>query len=260
MYLRAALGVIPRPRPAGLPSRELTTVVRADPRRLAFYQRVCGFRVSDRLPLLYPHVLGFGSAMRLMTGGDFPFPVIGLVHVANQVAQKRVLTSSDELTITVSAQDLREHPRGRQFDMVTAAAVDGEQVWLERSTYLRVERKKEKEQRPQADPVTPHALWRVSPRVGHDYAAASGDHNPIHTSRLGARLFGFPRPIAHGMWSLARSLAAVEGRLPGTVTVDAAFKLPILLPAKVGFVYAGEEFSVFDARSGKPHLTGRIAA
>ena len=72
------------------------------------------------------------------------------------------------------------------------------------------------------------------PGSGTDYAAVSGDHNPIHTSRLGARLFGFPRPIAHGMWSKARCLAALEGRLPDAYTVDVAFKLPILLPATVG--------------------------
>ena len=35
-----------------------------------------------------------------------------------------------------------------------------------------------------------------------------------------ARLFGFPRAIAHGMWTKARCLAALEGRLPDAYTVD----------------------------------------
>jgi acyl dehydratase len=260
MYLKAALSVIPRPRPATLPSRELSLVAKADPARLAAYQRVCGFRLNERLPLPYPHIMGFELAMRLMTGPDFPFPVVGLVHVNNLLEQRRVLTMADELTITAQAQDLREHPRGQQFDMVTTATADGAQVWRESSTYLRISRKTEREPRAETAPQTPHALWRVGTQVGHDYADASGDHNPIHTSRLGARIFGFPRPIAHGMWSLARAVAALEGRLPDEVSVEAAFKLPILLPAKVGFVYADHEFALFDAKSGRPHLTGKIAA
>lgn len=260
MHLKAALSVIPRPRPGTLPTRELTAVAKADPARLASYQSVCGFRLSERLPLPYPHIVGFDLAMRLMSGFDFPFPVIGLVHVNNRIEQRRALTLADELTVTAQAVDLREHPRGQQFDMVTTASVDGVEVWRENSTYLRISRKQGSERREQAAPVTPHALWRVGTRVGHDYAAASGDHNPIHTSKLGARIFGFPKPIAHGMWSLARCVAALEGRLPEALSVDAAFKSPILLPGKVGFVFADQGFSLFDAKSGRPHLIGRIAA
>jgi acyl dehydratase len=96
-------------------------------------------------------------------------------------------------------------------------------------------------------------------RAGTDYADISGDHNPIHTSRIGARLFGFPRPIAHGMWSKARCLAALEGRLPAEYTVDVTFKQPILLPARVSFHAApagtGWEFRV---DSGRPHLAGVV--
>jgi acyl dehydratase len=96
--------------------------------------------------------------------------------------------------------------------------------------------------------------------VGVRYAAVSGDHNPIHTSRLAARLLGFPRPIAHGMWSKARCLASLEGRLPDAYTVDVAFKLPILLPARVGFAASPAwTFALHDARSGRPHLVGTVS-
>ena len=47
----------------------------------------------------------------------------------------------------------------------------------------------------------------------------SGDHNPIHLYPLTAKALGFRRQIAHGMWSLARCVAAVENRLPDAVTV-----------------------------------------
>ena len=96
------------------------------------------------------------------------------------------------------------------------------------------------------------------------FATVSGDHNPIHLYPVTAKALGFPRQIAHGMWSLGRCVAALENRLPEAVTVDVAFKKPILLPGKVAFgserYDAGYLFSLTDPRSSAPHLVGRAAA
>lgn len=51
-----------------------------------------------------------------------------------------------------------------------------------------------------------------------------------------------------------------EGRLPEAFSAEVAFKLPILLPARVGCIRSREELSVFNARNGAPHLNGRISA
>jgi acyl dehydratase len=93
----------------------------------------------------------------------------------------------------------------------------------------------------------------------------SGDYNPIHLHPLTARAFGFRRPIAHGMWSLARCLAAVENRLPDAVTVDVSFRKPILLPGSVAFGVSrtstaqedGLIFALTAPASGAAHLLGR---
>ena len=97
--------------------------------------------------------------------------------------------------------------------------------------------------------------------LGRRYAAVSGDHNPIHLYALTAKAFGFPRQIAHGMWSKARCLAALEGRLPDAVTVEVAFKKPILLPGTVAFGSPARgrrlRFSLTRPKDGAPHLVGR---
>ena len=92
----------------------------------------------------------------------------------------------------------------------------------------------------------------------------SGDRNPIHLYAVTAKAFGFPRQIAHGMWSKARSVAAVENRLPDAVRVEVAFKTPVLLPATVRFASTprasddrGLGFSLVNPRNGAPHLAGR---
>ncbi|MFI1993541.1 MaoC/PaaZ C-terminal domain-containing protein [Actinoplanes sp. NPDC020271] len=262
-YAKAALGLLRRPG-TSLPDVELVhRGVTVSREHLARYDRVCGFRLTDALPATYPHVLAFPLAVRLMSAAEFPLPMIGLVHVANRITVHRPIDASSRLDLTVRAVDLRSHPRGRQFDMLATASVDGEEVWRGVSTYLR------KEPTPsspsasaprETEPVpSGGAVWRLPARTGPDYAAVSADRNPIHTSRLGARLFGFPRQIAHGMWTKARCLAALEGRLAPAYTVEVAFKQPILLPSTVRFTStptgAGRDFAV---ASKRPHLTGAI--
>jgi hypothetical protein len=219
---------------------------------LAAYNEVCGFGLRDALPLTYPHVLGFPLQMRLMTGSGFPFPLPGLVHVANRITQSRPLTLAEPLEITVSARDLREHPQGTQVDVVTS--VSG--VWEGVSTYLRRTRSGsssgEELRRPAGS-----AVWRVPADVGRRYGAVSGDRNPIHLHPLSAKLFGFPRAIAHGMWTKARCLAALEGRLPDAVTVDVKFKKPLLVPGRVEFsAHADENGWEFAVWGKGPHLLG----
>lgn len=254
-----------RRRPPGdtVPDVELTRPgVTVDRTHLAAYDRVCGFRLTDWLPATYPHVLAFPLAMALMSRPDFPLPLAGLIHVANRIELHRPVRADESLELRVHAQDLRPHDRGRQVDILAEARVRDEPVWTGRSTYLHKEKKPASGTVHDGHPPDPTAIWRVARRVGRDYAEVSGDHNPIHTSRLGARLFGFPNPIAHGMWSKARSLAALEGRLPEAYAVDAAFKTPILLPATVAFSArpddAGWRLALHDAGSGRPHLIGAV--
>ncbi|MGQ5263125.1 MaoC family dehydratase [Micromonospora sp. ZYX-F-536] len=267
LYRRALLGALPGlgggRRGPGLPAVELTVSgVTVDRAHLADYDRVCGFRLTDRLPATFPHVMGFPLTLRLMTAPEFPIPLTGVVHVGNRISVHRPVTADETLDFTTYAENLRPHDRGRQVDVVLVASVDGEEVWRGVSTYLGRERmpgggeRRDRSGRPETPAGT--ARWRVEPRVGTEYARVSGDHNPIHTSLLGARLFGFRRPIAHGMWSKARCLAALENRLPDAYTVEVAFKLPVPLPSTVSFALLPDGgFALHDPR-GRPHLAGLV--
>jgi hypothetical protein len=257
--LRIARGALAR-RPDELPDRTLERSVEVDRRHLAAYDRVCGFRLRDALPPTYPHVLAFPLAIELMTSTDFPFGVLGLVHVANRIEQLRPVDAGERLDLTVRAADLGPHDRGTQFALVGEASVDGEPVWRDRSTYLHLERGGGGGARERREPPPPSAIWRIPGDIGRRYAAVSGDSNPIHLHSLTARAFGQKGAIAHGMWTKARCLAALEGHVPDAFAVDVRFKLPLPIPGRVGFSYRDGEFAVHDARSGKPHLTGEVVA
>jgi hypothetical protein len=244
-----------------LPSTVYSRDLVVDAEHLAAYNKVCGFRLTDELPVTYPHILSFPLQVKLMTDGDFPFPLVGSVHLANRITQHRPLRADQPITLKVHVDNLREHAKGKQFDMISEATIGNTVVWESVSTYLRRGGGSGGGSEKEIVARQPRAVWRVPEDIGRRYAEVSGDRNPIHTHALTARLLGFPRAIAHGMWTKARCLAAFEGRLPDAYTVDVRFKAPVLLPAKVGF-YAerqdGWQFELFDARSGKPHLSGVI--
>lgn len=285
LYPRAVFGTFARPwlrrvplvggsTPKELPELELTLAgAELDPDHVARYAQVCGFPLRDALPVTYLHNLAFPLAMALMTDGAFPFGVIGLVHVANAIEQRRPVRIGERPSLRVWAADLRPHERGRQFDVLAEASIDGEVVWVDRSTYLRVGgAPKADGDRPKAggkgseraSAPEPEAIWAVPGDIGRRFGAVSGDRNPIHLHPLSAKAFGMPSAIAHGMWLKARCLAALDADLPEAFTVDVRFKRPVVLPAKVGFSSArsGDEltFALHDARKGVPHLEGRVTA
>ena len=251
-----------------LPDTELRLAgVEIDRERLAEYDRVCGFRLRDTLPPTYPHILAFPLSMDLMTSGEFPFPVIGMVHLRNRIRLSRPIGAAESLDLRVWTEDLRPHDKGSQFEIRAEAGVAGEKVWQSWSTYLYRHSTgngdgagKRSERR--SDPPRAQAQWKVPGDTGRAYAGVSGDSNPIHMHPLSARLFGMPRAIAHGMWLKARCLAALEGHLPDALEADVSFKLPVLIPTTVSFASwrdgAGRAFALHDRKNEKPHLTGSV--
>jgi acyl dehydratase len=259
---------------ADIPDLELVLDgVLAAPGRVADYCRTCGFTLRSALPPTYPHILAFPLHMALLTDDQMPFPAVGLVHVANRIAQHRPIAIGEELSLTVRTTPLEPHRSGRQFSLLTEARVGDELVWESTSTNLRRGPTDSSKEGARADPgpevrgedLSAAAEWRVPGDLGRRYAAVSGDRNPIHMHQLTARAFGFKRAIAHGMWTKARSLAALEGRLADAYTVEVRFRRPIELPGKV--VFASEEpepgrieIGVRGAASGVPHLDGEVRA
>ncbi|MGW7051934.1 MaoC family dehydratase [Streptomyces sp. NPDC054887] len=267
-----ALGALTSPfkRPvsatAALPVSRLAAVsthVTVDHGQLAAYARICGSPCTDPLPLTYPHVLGFPLALRVMTRNAFPLPLTGLVHTGITLTRHRALRPDDRLRLTVYADGLRAHRRGTEVAMVTEARLGGGLVWESRSTYLARHRSTGTAGASRrTDTVGPAALpavasWELPANLGRRYGVASGDLNPIHLHPAAARLFGFPRTVAHGMWTFARCVARLDAA--DAVRVRADFRAPVLLPATVTFAAAGDAFEV-RGRDGRLHLTGTRSA
>lgn len=263
-----------------LPATRLRTSVTAEPGRLSAYQHLVGEPARDVLPAGFVHVLAFPLTTALLARTDFPLPLLGMVHVANEVTQLRPMTLGEPLTVEVHPRDLRAHRRGVTVDVVAeVAGADGAPAWRGSSRYLATGMRLTGAAAGDAtgaaedgplDPATttggvrdagergpgawhppmPTAAWRLPSDLGRRYAAVSGDHNPIHTSSLAARTFGFPRTIAHGMYTAARALALVAPRADA-FTWTATFHKPVLLPGTVAVAETRDgDTAVVDVWSG----------
>ena len=269
--VRAAAGALPFvPRGDTLPDRTLTVdELTIDPANVADYANVTGLRFGDKVPLTYPFALTFPTVMSLVTGFDFPFAAMGSVHIENHITQHRPILVSDTISARVHAENLREHRRGLLVDVVTDISIGNDKAWHQVTTFLHQQRTSlsdEPKPPPQKQPKLgpPNAVLRITSGQIRHYASVGGDHNPIHTNPIAAKLFGFPTVIAHGMFTAAAVLANIEGQIPDAVKYSVRFAKPVVLPARAGLyvdrVSEGWELTLRHLTKGDPHLKGTVTA
>ena len=239
---------------------------------VARYRTVCGFADDGCLPIAYPHVLAMPLHIAMLTHPQFPVRLMGLIHVANEIHHVRPLPIDGNWHARIWIESFRDGDRGHEFDLFTEFDDRHGTAWQEKSTLLarraasggqaaRSARQTLRYEKARGNEATETAAIDVQRFVGRRYGWLSGDLNPIHLGDRGARLFGFDRAVAHGMWSMARSLAALgTTALAPPVRVHVDFKLPLFLPAKTELEHWTREdrrlFVLKDAESGRPHLAG----
>ncbi len=276
LYARALSGIFKswphaqrKTAPLALPALRLVRpAVLLEAAALERYARVCGFIPEHGVPLLFPHLLAFPLHLLLLTDAAFPWPALGIVHLANNVRLSQPLARGDVLRVEAEFGAQLRHDKGQAFVVHARAYRRGEAVWDSDSVYLKRGATAHGERLSPLD-IARNTLerasrWQLPAQLGRDYAHASGDYNPIHLTALSAKAFGFPRAIAHGMWTIARAAAALQPRQPlAAATLSAEFKLPIFLPGEASLWTAApsataRELEVRDAAGNRPHLRGRF--
>lgn len=233
------------------------------------YQKVCGFATQTHAPITWPHILAFPLHLKLLTEKAFPLPLLGLVHLRNTITQHRPIRIGEALDIDVRLDGQSQGAKGLEFDLVTEVSSAGKLVWEEVSTNLFRQPQQGEITKPGKPPELqryPNTLSINAPEsIGRQYAKVSGDRNPIHLHALTAKAFGFPRAIAHGMWSKAQVLALLEqqaGWKNEAVSVACQFKKPLFLPGTAQLNWqtgdSNWDYQLLNAKGDAPHLTGNI--
>ncbi|WP_181010449.1 MaoC/PaaZ C-terminal domain-containing protein [Streptomyces sp. SM14] len=257
----------------------------ARPERLRRYRELCGLPAEGRpeaeLPLLWPQTAAFPLTLGLLARRDFPVPLPGLVHVANEVERLRTLPVGGPLGLRVWRGRPFPHPRGTVFPVHTEALADDVVVWRSVAEYLRrglVAVDTAVDRAVAGSGAAPRALksasedspiqgeFAAAADVGRAYGAVSGDRNPIHLFALTARPFGYRRAIAHGMWTAARAFGALEAAhaagpapgpspMAGSLWARVEFRAPVLLPARLTLAAGPAER---DGSEAVQHDAGRL--
>jgi len=241
--------------------------IQANTKKVKAYADVCGNNPSSPvLPPLFPHMIAFPICLELMLDKQFPFPLMGLVHVNNTVTQHRPIKVDELMDVNCRFGELKDHDKGKIVELIMEVKVAGEVVWESQSDMLaRLPVKKKTTNKEAVEALEDRNVeWSLDSNLGRRYAGVSGDINPIHLYPITAKAFGFPRHIIHGMWTKARALSQMENELPDAYTVSVEFKLPVFLPSKVSFRQEATkkniEFEVRDSSGKKPHMRGSITA
>jgi acyl dehydratase len=207
-----------------------------DEKEVARYRRTLGFEGSH-VPLTYCYLPAQRAHLATMLDAAFPFRLVGIIHVGNRlqagvapaIGRPLVLRTAVQIDPPAASGAVHAH-------LDTQATQDGALVFTCRSSYLMVRGKRGGGPRPappdarEGPALSPLAGWPLSAASGREYAALSGDWNPIHLWPWSARLMGLKTPIIHGMHTLGRACAELEraGGRPLTL-LDGRFRAPIAL-------------------------------
>lgn len=268
LFTRAALTARRKaPATASIPANAVTLRgLRFDPAHIAAYNQVCQLP-EGTLALTYPQVLAAPLHMHALIQPNYPFPLLGMVHIANVIEQRAPLSLETSYDLRVQVGESRRVSQGLEVDIRTELLSGEQVVWNAVTTVLH--RLKGKAGPRKAPPPAPPAVaasyipFSVPEDIGRQYAPVSKDYNPIHLYGLTAQAFGFPRAIAHGMWSVARCLGQLLPKLDhAPARLEVRFKQPLLLPGKVTLKFqptaGGFDFDLLAREGGKLHLSGRL--
>lgn len=236
---------------------------------LGAYRQVVGS--TARLPLTFPALIASRLHRDLMGHGDLPVSGLGMVHVATQLWSAGRLPAEPAWEVSAWADEARHVRSGLEVDLWAACSAE-DATWTARVVVL-----SRSNGAAGTDASTVPALpaaaadWPVRTPLtapagaGRAYARVSGDYNPIHLHRITAKPFGFRRAIAHGWWSLARSLALLgvdETSPAGHTYLDTVYRRPVLLPSRPTLRATtranGQTRFLVIRDDGEPHLGGRL--
>jgi len=222
----------------------------------------------------YVQTLSLSMQLDMMVSNPFPFKPMGLVHVANKIDVHFLPEQNASLKLKTAFGKVFYHRRGWLFEVQTSAEVDQVQAIMGTSYYLarrrhsseankhfQSEAKKAGQGLPSwIDDIVQDALEGedevtscmsavseslvFSDDIGRKYAKVSGDYNPIHLYPYTAKLLGFKKAIAHGMYSKALAVSKVAQHTQfykRSCSIKCVFMLPIMLPLNTELLIQGPQ-------------------
>ena len=242
------------------------------------YLESFGFNENDKIPAPFFYLATQTSQLFLLTQSRFPLSPAGLVHLGVCFKQYKALLTKDWKNsqssnyIFMSIVNQRHSKKGLVFDIETELYDQNQTPYLKiTNTYLaRAIRVNSHEGLPVLCNLNPDDLSSstlpitsiaLNQHAGKRYARLSGDYNPIHLSRFTAKLFGFKRPIIHGIFLVSKAYAQLYNQSnPPPLKGVFQFKSPFYLPGQgqLSIHTQGQQSLVLVSSNNQSHLHGKI--
>jgi acyl dehydratase len=219
---------------------------------------------ADLVPPVLPALWEVPLALELFALAGDPLPRRGIIHVGSERLFVRPLHLDDALRCRVAVEREASDPSGTRRTLLCRSFSGAGHLCSESRLEFLVEPRrgegaddgapKDGDFGPQGEGWTELKRWGLRGSQGRRYARAAGDYNPIHLWRLTSRLFGYRRPILHGLCLEAMvAHALIEGPLLGDPQLlrrlRITFRRPVLLPAELRLlVQQGERGGRFVVR------------
>ena len=244
---RLMLGALKRRRPLRAeptlsPLAISTTLEQPASDWLRAYREICGLPGEGGWTLCAPQVFAVRPQLALLTDPRCPLPALGMVHCESLICAEGPIPSEGTLSIRCHLDpEASWGERGLRFSLWSELFAGEQRCWWSKTEILspragrpgarRAPRKATQKPSEGLDRIEDFAL---AADLGRRYGKIAGDRNPIHLWPWSARIFGFKRPIIHGMWSLARAYTALggDGVTPGE-RLWARFQRPVMLPGQL---------------------------
>jgi len=217
--------------------------IQIDHKHLKRYEDLCGFKQKEFLPAPYLHIAANPLMMSIITHPSFPIKALGLIHKQHDMTQHRPIRRYEHFDIVCKLDNIQKNDDFVEFQLTTKATLKDEIIWESVGTFIsrnpKAKLKRNREKKPiqtEAETIWQEKEWELDYYLGQKYARISGDYNPIHIHKRTARLFGFRRHIAHGMWMLAHCAAQFHGAFD-SYKLKTQFNAPVFLPSKLNFLY-----------------------
>lgn len=236
------------------------------------FNQLTGWQDKQFLAPTWLQVSAFPTYLNLLSDPSLPFSPLGLVHIENQIRVLKPLPANSRYQLQCKLGHYQGHRKGVLFDITLEARVSNELVYEGRATNLirlKIAGAQKSSQATAASTPADTSMfkmlsqWMLKANEGRRYASVSGDYNPIHLFPLSARLFGFQRPIAHGMYLKAKCLSAILAQQAlSSYSATMTFRKPVMLPGQVSLkTYAeAEQTHFFLAHGDASHASGAVTA
>ncbi|MBF0443634.1 MAG: hypothetical protein HQK54_17135, partial [Oligoflexales bacterium] len=196
-----------------------------------------------------------------LTDNDFPLKVLGGVHLRNHIVQHEPLFLTQKYRADLKMDVARRRPQGLEIDFRTQVkkSDSGSLVWESLTTFLFRKKFKDQDSESALSGILSNlsdgkalSSFSVPANTGKRFGMLTKDINPIHMSKMLARLFGFKRDICHGMWAVGRSLGAIQNvDYDKPVRNDVSFKGPMHMEDDITIKVSAADPFRFELYSGK---------